>query len=62
MAYSIAVGQSWVSRSDFWAMPCAEFWWLVSAKMPEFNKPKSDMAEVLDMVKAAKAAEAELNG
>lgn len=59
MAYSVAVGQGWVSRSDFWDMPVAEFWWLVSAKNPDFDKPaQPDMSEVRRMVKAAKAKEA----
>ena len=58
MAYSVAVGQSWVSRSDFWKMPCAEFWWLVSAKMPDIEKQQpNNIAAIRDMVKKAKEAD-----
>lgn len=59
MVYSVAVGQGWVSRSDFWAMPVAEFWWLLAAKNPDFNKPaKTDMRAVVAHYKAVKAKEA----
>lgn len=63
MAYAIAVGQGWVSRSDFWDMPVAEFWWLFAAKNPDFDKPEpSDMSDVVAHFKAVKAKEArELN-
>lgn len=63
MAYSVAVGQGWVSRSDFWSMPPGEFWWLVASKIPDIEKKAApDMAEVRLMVKAAQAEEARRNG
>lgn len=32
--YRIAVGQGWVSPSEFWEMPPAEVWWLIDAHTP----------------------------
>jgi hypothetical protein len=30
----VAVGQKWVTPSEFWAMPPGEIWWLVEANEP----------------------------
>jgi len=44
-------------------MPPAEFWWLVSAKMPEFDKTQpDDIAQIARMVKASKKKEQQENG
>lgn len=56
MAYTVAVGQGWVSRSDFWTMPVAEFWWLVAAKIPDFENPQqTGIADIRRKVKAEMA-------
>lgn len=60
MAYNVAVGKDWVSRSDFWTMPPQEFWWLMQAKLPDLFKRQEDMGDLLAMLREAK--EAEKNG
>ena len=54
--YAVAVGNGWVSPSEFWRMAPGEVWWLFEAKRP---KDTAGKAELLKMLKEAKAAEAE---
>jgi hypothetical protein len=54
------VGNDWVSPVDFWKIPPKQVWWVIEAKMPEQAKTRrSDLAEVVKMVKTAKAKEAD---
>src|SRR5581483_11708521 len=45
--YKLAVGQEWVTRSEFWAMSPVELWWLVDAKKPRIGEFTHDEAEAL---------------
>jgi len=50
-AYGVAVGQGWVSPSEYWALAPGEFWWLVDAHKPEIDVPDYD--DLLTMLNEA---------
>ena len=59
MVYRIAVGNGWVSPSEFWQMPPGEIWWLLDAKTPPEKRDKPNaMRELYDMLKAHQARKA----
>lgn len=44
-----AVGQGWVTPSDFWRLHPDEFWWLYEAKMPPDEAEKwAELYALLD--------------
>jgi len=58
MMHDMAVGNGWVTPSEFWQLSPGEFWWLYRAKVPDAEKPViSEMSEIRRMVKAEKAKE-----
>lgn len=60
MMHDLTVGNGWVSAIDFWKMSPGQVWWLVESKTPEEIKSRGrDMSEIVNMVRTAKAQEAE---
>lgn len=55
-AYRLAVGQKWVTPSEFWAMAPGEFWWLVDAHTAEIDS--TDYDELSRVLKDQVAREA----